>query len=83
MKNDKVKRTMMVSIQCTKKCFKFFLISACIGIYLIVLLRESFAAWESSSSTVPVTSAALKNSINENYLGDEVNFCNYIKKHIL
>lgn len=80
---------MMVSIQCTKKrlqlCLKILLIVSVIGIYFIVLLRESFAAWESSSlSTVPVASAAaaaagaLKNGItgNGNHLGDEVNYCN-------
>ncbi|XP_055295890.1 carbohydrate sulfotransferase 11 isoform X2 [Sitodiplosis mosellana] len=70
---------MMVSIQCTKKrlqlCLKVLLIVSVIGIYFIVLLRESFAAWESSSlSTVSMTSAAaVKNGINGNgnHLGDE------------
>lgn len=85
---------MMVSIQCTKKrlqlCLKILLIVSVIGIYFIVLLRESFAAWESSSlSTVPVASgagaaaaaAAVKNGINgnANHLGDEVNYCNSIE----
>ena len=80
---------MMVSIQCTKKrlqlCLKILLIVSVIGIYFIVLLRESFAAWESSSlSTVPVASAAaaaVKNGINGNgnHLGDEVNYCNSIE----
>ncbi|XP_031622900.1 carbohydrate sulfotransferase 11 [Contarinia nasturtii] len=72
---------MLVSIQCTKKrlhfCLKILLIVSIIGIYFIVLLRESFAAWESSSlSTVPMTSAAVKNSINGNgnYLGDEKHY---------
>lgn len=58
----------MASILCTKKrlqlCLKIALIVSVIGIYFIVLLRESFAAWESSSlTTAPVASVAVKNAI--------------------
>lgn len=58
----------MASILCTKKrlqlCLKIALIVSVIGIYFIVLLRESFAAWESSSlTTAPVASVAVKNVI--------------------
>lgn len=74
---------MFVLIQCTRKrlqlCLKILLIVSVIGIYFIVLLRESFAAWESSSvSSVPIAATALKNGINNNnngnHLGDEVNY---------
>lgn len=68
------------SVQCTKKrlqlYLKILLIVSVIGIYFVVLLRESFAAWESSSlsASAPISAAAAaaaKNGIKTgNHLGN-------------
>lgn len=54
---------------CTKKrlqwCIKVLAVVSIIGIYFIVLLRESFAAWESTSlSSITTTSVGLTNGKN-------------------
>lgn len=51
---------------CTKKrlqwCIKVLAVVSIIGVYFIVLLRESFAAWESTSlSSITTTSVGLTN----------------------
>lgn len=78
------------SIQCTKKrlqlYLKILLIVSVIGIYFVVLLRESFAAWESSSlsAAAPMSAAgvaAVKNGIkngNGNHFGGNEVKRNYL-----
>lgn len=73
---------LMSTIQCTKKrlqlYLKILLIVSVIAIYFVVLLRESFAAWESSSlsasssisaaaAAAAVAAAAAKNDINSGH----------------
>lgn len=59
---------MIISKFCTRKrlqlCLKILLILSIIGVYFIVLLRESFAAWESSSiPSSSIVSTKSKNGI--------------------
>lgn len=68
-------------IQCTKKrlqlYLKILLIVSVIGIYFVVLLRESFAAWESSA---PISAAvAVKNGIKNGKHSDD----NEVKQNYL
>lgn len=70
-------RKMLIKLFTKKRlhlCLKILLIVSIIGVYFIVLLRESFAAWESSVPTTAIGSSAKQRNGHSSSYRDEVNF---------